>query len=40
MERKRPIGRPRTRWIDQIRKDKEMRGEIWEEIKKKQDVGK
>ena len=29
---KRPRGRPRTRWIDQIRKDIEMRRENWEEI--------
>ena len=28
MKRKRPRGRPRTRWIDQTRKDIEMRGEI------------
>ena len=27
MEGKRPRGRPRTRWIDQIRTDIEMRGE-------------
>ena len=32
MEGKPPRGRPRTRWIDQIRKDVEMRGENWEEI--------
>ena len=25
-------GIPRTRWIDQIKKDIEMRGENWEEI--------
>ena len=24
-------GRPKPRWIDQIRKDTEMRGENWEE---------
>ena len=27
-----PRGRPRIRWIDQIRKDIEMRMENWEEI--------
>ena len=27
-----PRGRPRTRWIDQNRKDIEMRGGNWEEI--------
>ena len=27
-----PRGRPRTIWIDQIRKHVEMRGENWEEI--------
>ena len=32
MERKRPRGRPRTRWIDQIRKNIEMIGENWKEI--------
>ena len=32
MERKQPRGKPKTRWIDQIRKDIEMRGENWEEI--------
>ena len=32
MEGKRPLGRPGTRWIDQIRKDIEMRGETWKEI--------
>ena len=31
MERKRPRGRPRTRWIDQIRKNIAMRRENWEE---------
>ena len=30
---KRPRGRPRTRWIDQIRKDIKIIGENWEEIK-------
>ena len=29
---KRPRRRPRTRWIDQIRMDLEMRGESWKEI--------
>ena len=28
----RPRGRPRTRWIDQIRDDIENRGENWEGI--------
>ena len=32
MEGKRPRSRPRTRWIDRIRKDIEMRGENWEEM--------
>jgi hypothetical protein len=32
VEGKRSRGRPRTRWIDQIRKDIEMRGENWEAI--------
>ena len=32
MEGKRPRGRYRTRWIDQIRKDIEIRGENWEQI--------
>ena len=32
IEGKLPRGRPRTRWLDQIRKDIEMRGENWEEI--------
>ena len=31
-EKKRPRGRPRTRWTDRIRKDIDMRGENWEEI--------
>ena len=35
MEGKRPTGRPKTRWIDKIRKDIEMRGENWEEIEEK-----
>jgi hypothetical protein len=26
-------GRPTTRWIDQIRKDRGMRAEHWKEIK-------
>ena len=30
---KRPRGRPRTRWIDQVRKDIEDRGIIWTEIR-------
>ena len=30
--------RARTRWIDQIRRDLEMRGETWEEIQKEQKV--
>ena len=29
-----PRGRPQTRWIDQIRKDKEMIEKNWEEYKK------
>ena len=33
LEGKQPRGRPRNRWIDQVRKDIEMRGENWEEIK-------
>ena len=32
MEGKRPRGRRKTTWIDQIRKDIEMRGENWEQI--------
>ena len=32
MVEKRPRGRPITRWIDQIRKDIEMRGGKWEGI--------
>ena len=32
MEGKRPRGRPRNRWIVQIRMDIDMRGENWEEI--------
>ena len=32
MEEKQPRGRPRTRWIDQIRKDIEKRRENWEVI--------
>ena len=32
MEGKRPRGRSRTRWIDQIGKSIEMRGENWEEV--------
>ena len=32
MEGKRPTGSSRIRWIDQIRKDMEIRGENWEEI--------
>ena len=35
MEEKQPRGRPRTRWLDQIRKDIELRGENWEEYKKR-----
>jgi hypothetical protein len=31
MEGELPRGRHKTRWIDQIRKDIEMRGENWEE---------
>ena len=31
MEEKLPKGTPRTGWIDQIRKNIEMRGENWEE---------
>ena len=34
MEGKLPRGRPRARWIHQIRKDIEMRGENWEKFKK------
>ena len=30
MDGKRPRRRSKTRWIDQIRKDIEMRGENWE----------
>jgi hypothetical protein len=29
---KQPSGIPKTRWIDQIRKDIEMRGKKWKEI--------
>ena len=32
MEGNRPWGKLRTRWIDPIRKDIEMRGKNWEEI--------
>ena len=32
MEGKSPRGKPRTRWINQIIKAIEMRGENWEEI--------
>ena len=32
MEGKRPREKPRTRWIDQIRKDGEIGGENWEDI--------
>ena len=32
MEGKRPRGRPRTRWIYQIRKNIEIRRENWEKI--------
>ena len=32
LEVKRPRQRPRARWIDQIRKDMEIRGGIWGEI--------
>ena len=32
MEGKLLSGRPRIRWIDQIRKDIEKRGKNWEEI--------
>jgi hypothetical protein len=32
MEGIKPRGRSKTRWIDQIRKDIEMRGENWEVI--------
>ena len=32
VEGKRPKERPRTSWIDQIRKDIEMRVKDWEEI--------
>ena len=35
MEGIRPRGRPRTRWIDQIKKDIEMGGANLEEIQKK-----
>ena len=31
LEGKRSRGRPRIRWVDHIRKDKEMEGESWEE---------
>ena len=31
IEGKQSRGRPRTRWIDQIRKDLEIRGENWKE---------
>ena len=34
MEGKQPRGRLRTTWLDQIRKDTEMRGKSWEEIQK------
>ena len=32
VEGKQSRGRPRTRWIDQSRKDIEMRGKIWEKM--------
>ena len=32
IEGKMPRRKPRTRWIDQIRKDKKMREKNWEEI--------
>ena len=32
MEGKRPRGRSRTRWLDSIKNDIEMRGENWKEI--------
>jgi hypothetical protein len=32
MDGKLPRGRPKTKWIDRIKKDVEMRGENWEEI--------
>ena len=39
MEGKRPRRRPKTKWIDQIRKDIEMTGENWEEIQDKTGSG-
>ena len=30
--RKRPLGRPRLRWIDQIREDQQVRGVEWIKI--------
>jgi hypothetical protein len=39
MQGKRPRGRPRTKWIDQIRKDVETRGENLVEKKIKREVG-
>ena len=39
MEGKQPRGRPRTRWIDQIRKDLKMRGKIMGKNARKQKVG-
>ena len=34
MEGKQPRGRPRTKWIDQIKKDIEMRGKIGKKYRK------
>ena len=38
MEGKQPRGRPRTRWINQTRKDKEMRGKKLGRNTRKQEV--
>ena len=38
MEGKRPKGRPRIRWMDQIRRNMEMKGKNWE-VTRKQEVG-
>ena len=37
MEGKRPRGKPRTRWIDQIKKDINMRGKLGRNIRKKEE---
>ena len=39
MKGKLPRERPRTRWIDTIRKDIEIRGKKWEDIKESRNWG-